>query len=89
MSASESARGAWFQDARFGLFVHWGLYAVLGRGEWIRNRESVPDDEYESLVQSFDAAEFDTREWARMAKQAGMRYAVLTTKHHEGFCLWD
>jgi alpha-L-fucosidase len=82
-------RTRWFEEARFGLFVHWGLYALLGRGEWVLNRERIPLDEYGELAGRFDASEFRPRDWARMAGEAGMKYAVLTTKHHEGFCLWD
>ncbi len=79
---------AWFTDARFGLFVHWGLYSVHGRGEWAMNREAMPWDEYERLLAEFTAADYDPHSWAAMARDAGMKYAVLTTKHHEGFCLW-
>lgn len=81
--------GAWFREARFGLFVHWGLYSLLGRGEWARNRERIPDEEYVALSDQFSAEAFDARAIADMAKRAGMRYGILTTKHHDGFCLWD
>lgn len=79
----------WFADARFGLFVHWGLYAVPGRGEWIFNRERWDMQDYAKLSDQFTAENYDPQTWAAMARDAGMRYAVLTTKHHEGFCLWD
>ena len=82
-------RTAWFRDARFGLFIHWGLYAVHGHGEWAMSREAIPWDEYERLLPGFTAEAYDPRAWTRLAKRAGMRYAVLTTKHHEGFCLWN
>jgi alpha-L-fucosidase len=79
----------WWEDARFGMFVHWGLYAQLGRHEWVMNRERIPVAEYEKLADSWRPKERPAREWARLAKQAGMKYMVMTTKHHEGFCLWD
>ena len=79
----------WWQEARFGMFIHWGLYSQLGRHEWVMNRERIPVKEYEKLADSWHPKERPAREWARLAKQAGMKYMVLTTKHHEGFCLWD
>jgi len=82
-------RMRWWQEARFGMFVHWGLYSQLGRHEWVMNRERIPVKEYEKLADSWHPKERPAREWARLAKQAGMKYMVLTTKHHEGFCLWD
>ncbi|MDA3959366.1 MAG: alpha-L-fucosidase [Planctomycetota bacterium] len=82
-------RTAWFAEARFGMFIHWGLYAVHGRGEWALSREAWSMDDYRPLAEQFAAEDFDPRAWARLAKAAGMRYLVLTTKHHEGFCLWD
>ena len=93
MSSSEGGnagqRTDWFRDARFGLFVHWGLYALLGRAEWAMSRECIPPGEYAELAERFDASGYRPREWAAMARDAGMRYAVLTAKHHEGFCLWE
>lgn len=79
----------WFRDARFGMFIHWVLYAQLGRQEWVMNRERIPLAEYEPLAKSWKPQPNAAREWAKLAKQAGMRYMVLTTKHHEGFCLFD
>ena len=79
----------WWQEARFGMFVHWGLYAQLGRHEWVMNRERIPVAEYEKLAATWHPKERPAREWAALAKQAGMKYMVMTTKHHEGFCLWD
>ncbi len=79
----------WFVKARFGLFVHWGLYSLLGRHEWVMNRERIPVEEYEKLADAWRPGPFPAREWAKLARSAGMKYAVLTTKHHEGFCLWD
>ena len=82
-------RLAWFREARFGMFIHWGLYSLLGRGEWVMNREQIPGAEYRKLADRFTAEHYDPRRWAAIARDAGMRYAVLTTRHHEGFCLWD
>jgi alpha-L-fucosidase len=80
---------SWFIRDRFGLFVHWGLYAVPARHEWVKNRERITDEDYQKYFDHFDPDLYDPVEWARAAKQAGMKYAVITTKHHEGFCLWD
>ena len=79
----------WFRDARFGMFIHWGLYAQLGRHEWVMNRERIPIPEYEPLADTWKPTPNAARKWAKLAKQAGMRYMVMTTKHHEGFCLFD
>ena len=79
----------WFSEARFGMFIHWGLYSLLGRGEWARYSEAIPADEYHALAQQFRPRYFDARGWARLAKTAGMKYMVLTAKHHDGFCLFD
>jgi alpha-L-fucosidase len=80
---------AQFRDWRFGLFVHWGLYALPARHEWVKNRERITDADYQRYFDHFDPDRYDPVQWAREAKAAGMRYVVLTTKHHEGFCLWD
>jgi len=88
-AATRSERMRWWHDARFGMFVHWGLYSQLGRHEWVMNRERIPIAEYEKLADTWQPKERPAREWARLAKQAGMKYMVMTTKHHEGFCLWD
>ncbi|HEX5415257.1 MAG TPA: alpha-L-fucosidase [Chloroflexota bacterium] len=82
-------RNAWFIQDRFGLFIHWGIYAVAARHEWVKNRERIPDEEYQRYFTHFDPDLYDPREWAALAKRTGMKYAVLTTKHHDGFCLWD
>ena len=82
-------RMKWWHDARFGMFIHWGLYSQLGRHEWVMNRERIPMEEYEQLSHSWDVKRRPAREWARLAKKSGMKYMVMTTKHHEGFCLWD
>ena len=82
-------RLAWFKEAKFGMFIHWGIYAVLGRGEWIMHNERIPKHEYEKLVSQFNPVRFNAREWARLAVEAGMRYVTFTTKHHDGFCMFD
>jgi alpha-L-fucosidase len=79
----------WFTHDRFGLFIHWGLYAVAARHEWIRNFERIPTEEYERYFKRFDPDLYDPDAWAAAAAGAGMKYFVVTTKHHEGFCLWD
>jgi len=78
-----------FRERRFGLFVHWGLYSLAARNEWMRHRERTPDEEYQRYFEHFDPDRYDPGEWAGLAEAAGMRYAVITTKHHDGFCLWD
>ena len=85
----QDRRLAWFRAARFGMFIHWGLYAQLGRHEWVMNRERIPLAEYEPLAMTWKPKPHPARDWARLARQAGMRYMVMTTKHHEGFCLFD
>jgi alpha-L-fucosidase len=80
---------SWFTHDRFGLFVHWGLYALPARHEWVKQRERLTDARYRRYFDRFDPDLYDPVRWARDAKAAGMKYAVLTTKHHEGFCLWD
>lgn len=79
----------WFCDARFGMFIHWGLYSIPARGEWVMQNEKTPPEQYEKYFRQFNPQSCDMREWARAAKKAGMRYMVLTAKHHDGFCLFD
>jgi alpha-L-fucosidase len=79
----------WFTHDRFGLFIHWGLYALPARHEWVKQRERIRDEDYQPYFDHFDPDLYDPAQWARDAKAAGMKYVVLTTKHHEGFCLWD
>lgn len=86
---ARQARLKWFQHDRFGMFIHWGLYAIPARGEWIRYYEGINDEDYEPYFKEFNPVYYDPREWARIAKAAGMKYAVLTAKHHDGFCLFD
>jgi len=80
-------RMKWWHDARFGMFVHWGLYSVLGHHEWAMENEAIPVSEYQQLAKQFNPKPNAAREWARLAKRAGQKYIVMTTKHHEGFCL--
>ncbi|MBO4792327.1 MAG: alpha-L-fucosidase [Clostridia bacterium] len=82
-------RVRWFTEARFGMFIHWGIYAVPGRGEWVKSQEKIPDEVYDRYFEEFDPDMYDPKKWAKLAKKAGMKYAVLTTKHHDGFCLFD
>ena len=80
----------WFRDLGFGMFIHWGLYAQGARHEWLMNQESIPVEVYEQrYFKTFDPDLYDPRRWARAAAGAGMKYMVVTSKHHEGFCLWD
>ena len=81
---------AWFNECRYGMFIHWGAYSVAGGGEWIMNREMIPKDEYtEKYVNNWHAENYRPEEWAELAKQSGMGYMVLTTRHHDGLALWD
>ena len=82
-------RTEWYRDARFGMFIHWGLYAIPARGEWVRSVEEIPKEEYDPLIREFSVENYDPKIWAKLAKEAGMKYAVLTAKHHDGFCLFD
>jgi alpha-L-fucosidase len=96
--ASQDAKMQWFREAKFGLFIHWGLYAVpagewkgqpiAGIGEWIMNRAKIPVKEYEQLAGQFNPVKFDAEQWVRMAQDAGMKYIVITSKHHDGFAMY-
>jgi alpha-L-fucosidase len=89
---SEAERGArmeWWTKARFGMFIHWGLYALPARHEWVKSNEKMSDESYARYFARFDPDLYDPRAWARAAREAGMKYVVITTKHHDGFCLWD
>ena len=79
----------WFVHDRFGIFLVWGLYSLPARHEWVKSRERITDERYDVYFRHFDPDLYDAREWARKAKAAGMKYAVLTAKHHDGFCLFD
>ena len=79
----------WFQDAKFGLFIHWGIYSLLQSGEWIMNTRGIAVPEYETLAPQFDPVKFDPAEWVALVKAAGMRYITITSKHHDGFAMFD
>ena len=79
----------WFQDAKFGLFVHWGVYSVLSDGEWVMNNRRIPARDYEKLPALFNPTGFDAKEWVSLVKAAGMKYITITSKHHDGFAMFD
>jgi alpha-L-fucosidase len=87
--ADNSEKWGWFQEARYGLFIHWGAYAQIGRGEQVLFREHLDQNEYARAARAWNPARFDAAAWAQQALRGGFRYAVLTTRHHDGFCLWD
>src|SRR6266576_3033280 len=97
--AEHDRRMKWFREARFGMFIHWGLYSVPagewkgklipGLGEWIMNRAKIPVSEYEPLARQFNPVKFNAEEWVKVAKDAGMKYLVITSKHHDGFAMFD
>src|SRR6185436_14413955 len=95
---AKATRLAWFHEAKYGLFIHWGLYAIPagewkgkripGIGEWIMNRAPIPVAEYEQLAKQWNPAKFDAEAWVQLAQDAGMKYIVITSKHHDGFALY-
>src|SRR3981189_2204781 len=100
-TSAEQARDKrlqWWREARFGMFIHWGLYAipagewkgqpVAGIGEWIMNRAKIPVKEYKQLASQFNPTQFDAETWVKMAEEAGMKYIVITSKHHDGFAMY-
>ena len=95
--ADRYARMKWWQEARFGMFIHWGLYAIpagewkgqTNHAEWIRTTAQIPLEQYDKFVGQFNPVIFNAEEWVQMAKDAGMKYIVITSKHHDGFCLFD
>ena len=82
-------RMEWYLDARFGMFIHWGLYSIPARGEWLRSEEEITKEDYMKYFEEFNPSDYNPKAWARAAKEAGMKYVVLTAKHHDGFCLYD
>mgnify|MGYP002559213455 FL=1 len=82
-------RMQWFVQARFGMFIHWGLYAVPAKGEWVRSNERMPEEKYMPFFREFDPSAAEPKAWVQAAKEAGMGYVILTAKHHDGFCLFD
>ena len=87
--AQKAERMQWWSQARFGMFIHWGLYALPARHEWVKNYERITNEDYQKYFEMFNPDLYDPHEWAKKAKEAGMKYVVLTAKHHEGFCLFD
>jgi len=87
--AHKAERLSWWTHDRFGMFIHFGLYAIPARGEWVKKIETIPEEKYDEYFRTFNPDLFDAKAWARAAKSAGMKYVVITAKHHEGFCLWD
>ena len=89
LDATRDKRMQWWREARFGMFIHYGLFSQIGRNEWAQACENIPPEEYVQFADTFAPKEGCCREWVKLAKDAGMKYVVLTTRHHEGFCLWD
>ena len=89
VASTREKRMAWWREARFGMFIHFGLYSAIGRHEWVMSMEGISKEEYETYADRFQPKEGCCKEWAKLAKAAGMKYMVLTTRHHEGFSLWD
>ena len=78
----------WFEDAKFGLFIHWGVYSLVGKGEWVMDHDKLPISEYAKLPPRFNPTRFDAAAWVKLAKSAGARYITITAKHHDGFCMF-
>ena len=89
VQADRERRMKWWHEAKFGMFIHWGLYSVIGHHEWAMEMEGVPVLQYQELAKVFKPQPKAARAWAKLAKQAGQKYMVMTSKHHEGFCNWD
>ena len=79
----------WFTNAKFGLFIHWGVFSIPGQGEWVMNNLNITVKNYTRLKDFFNPIEFDAHKWVAMAKDAGMKYITLITRHHDGFSMWD
>ena len=90
MTRQASPHGlTWFQDARFGMFIHWGLYSIIGKQEWVMHTDRIPVPEYEKLVPQFNPTKFDADTWVRTAAEAGQKYIIITSRHHDGFSMYD
>ena len=79
----------WFRDAKFGMFIHWGIYSMLADGEWVLTNKSLNEAEYQKLADGFYPSKFNADEWVRIAKDAGMKYICFTSRHHDGFSMFD
>ncbi len=88
-AATNLAARTWFQDAKFGLFIHWGVYSVLGNGEWVMEQQKITKSDYQKLPAFFNPTEFNANEWVSMAKAAGMKYITITSRHHDGFSMFN
>jgi alpha-L-fucosidase len=88
-TAENLAARKWFQDARFGVFIHWGVYSELGRGEWVMQNEKMKVEDYRPLAEKFNPVKYDPAEWVALFRRAGARYVTITSKHHDGFAMWD
>jgi len=88
LSAQTKPSTQWFEDARFGMFIHFGVYSVLGDGEWVMNNRPIKGTDYRRLQDIFNPQAFDAKEWVKIAKDAGMKYITLTSRHHDGFSNW-
>ena len=87
--AQKKERMAWWTNDRFGMFIHWGIYALPARHEWVKRHERMTNEQYQKYFELFNPDLYNPAGWAKKAKEAGMKYAVITTKHHDGFCLFD
>ncbi len=86
--AERAAARAWYRDAKFGMFIHWGVYSQLGQGEWVMQNRSIAVADYEWLAGTFNPQKFDARAWVALAKSAGMKYITITARHHDGFSMF-
>src|SRR5205085_11792070 len=86
--AARTEARRWFQDAKFGMFIHWGAYSQLAAGEWVMNQKEIPADRYEWLAPAFNPVRFDAKQWVALAKSAGVRYITITSRHHDGFSMF-
>lgn len=89
MTDKSTGRAAWLDDAKYGMFIHWGIYSAMANGEWVMNRQKIPVAEYSKLADSFNPVKFDAEAWVAVAKAAGMQYITITSKHHDGFAMFD